>query len=253
MCFPATAALEKLIRTVPEDREYKRVRRLEEPSSSLLGLDSFEMTCLDQLTNTAENDGQSSPMSPLGFPLIEWSSVAIYAEKDINYRSASAIDTPQTPIHCKEDTHSLLDRCFASETSNPVKGKPSNPGKSTTPLSSPEQQTVSALYSHNDNINNSSSKHGRLVRSIALGSRLALLEHPVDNVIDQSFCHSMNSARHRPTTCSFGWTKNNNMKETFFLPQATTVISIECCCEFSSDAEQSMLYVFFRIQVTIIS
>jgi hypothetical protein len=204
MCFPATAALEKLIRTLPEDREYKRVRLLEEPSSSLLGLDSFEMTCLDQLTNTVENDGQSSPMPPLAFPLIEWSSVATYAEKDINYRSAGAIDTPQAPIHCKEDTHSFLDRCFASETSNPVKGVPSNPDISTTRLSSPEQQTVSGLYSHNDNINNSSSKHGRLVRSIALGSRLALLEHRIDIVIDKSFCHSMNSSRHRPTTCTFG-------------------------------------------------
>jgi hypothetical protein len=177
MCFPATAALEKLTRTLPEDRESKRIRILEEPSSPLFGLDTFDVRCLNQIADAVENDGQSSTLSSLGFPRIEWSS--IYAEQDHCYRSQSllAMDSSQSPININEDAHFILDRFFGGDTSSTVKDMPSSPGNSTTRLSSRAQAlSSSALSAFN---NNTTNKHGRLVRSIALGSRLALLEHPL--------------------------------------------------------------------------
>lgn len=189
MCFPATAALERLVRPLPEDRENKRIRMLEEPSPPFVGLDTFDMSCLNQATETVENDGQLIPMSHLGFPRIEWSFVAIQDDEDFYSRSLVNMDKSQSSINFKEETHSFLDRFFAGDPSNVVKDVPSSPANR---LSSLQQKTSSRSAVHNDK-KNTSIKHGRLVRSIALGSRLALLEHQLTTSSNKRFCHSMNS------------------------------------------------------------
>jgi hypothetical protein len=200
MCFPATAALEKLMGSLsPQDcQDSKRKQNVGQPPSRP---HTFNMHHPARVSNGAnsENDDDSeepSPPSPLGFPLIEWSSVAVKTEH-VPFTSPSCplmslMDSSKSSIQSKEEANSFLDRFLAGETNS-----------SPTP-SHLEHSTTTTATSSVHISNESTNKHGGLVRSIALGSRLALLDSPIDIISDKHFCHSMTSTRRRSATCTFG-------------------------------------------------
>ena len=140
------------------------------------------------------------------FPLIEWSSVAGRDENEASFSSHN-FDTndgseSDASINSKAEAHAFLDRflaaapmdvslCSITENKHYRTEAPTIPAPHR--LAHYEEK-VGALKSHN----NSNGNKGRLVRSIALGSKLALLDAQMDIVGDNRF-------RSPPTTsCTYG-------------------------------------------------
>ncbi|KAG7357272.1 hypothetical protein IV203_001960 [Nitzschia inconspicua] len=198
MNFPATAALEKLILlSPPNQREDTRIHN----ASSF----NLHASVIKSLVHTSEDvhdeneEELSLPSSPLSFPLIEWSSVARTADHDStmssSHQSLALTEASNSSIYSNEDTHFFLNHWLGGQTSD--NSCFSTKQQSQSPHT--EQTSIFAASSHHSFHD---SKHGRLVRSIALGSRLALLDTSLDIVSDKRLCHSTSSSHRR--NCTLG-------------------------------------------------
>ncbi|KAG7360638.1 hypothetical protein IV203_035737 [Nitzschia inconspicua] len=203
MNFPATAALEKLILlSPPNQREDTRIHNAVKPSS--FNLHDSVMSSLvhnsEDVHSTCENEEELSlPSSPLSFPLIEWSSVARMADHDStmssSHRSLALTEASNSSIYSNEDAHFFLNHWLGGQTSD-------NSSFSTKQQSQSPHTEQTSIFAASSNCDFHDSKRGRLVRSIALGSRLALLDTSLDIVSDKRLCHSMTSSHRR--NCTLG-------------------------------------------------
>jgi hypothetical protein len=191
MCSPATAALEKMIQTN---------RSIQSPAAET---DVSFVPTSDMTASTCDHFS----MMNLEFPLIEWSSVAGKDENEgsFSHKNIPAMYGSDSSITTKADAHAFLDRFLAAETddlslrNNTIAYLRTNtsqclPQSGTTKLDSvtafPLETTNYVQSSHTNN-------KRRLVRSIALGSKLALLDTHMDIVGDKRF-------RLPITSCTYG-------------------------------------------------
>lgn len=184
MGFPATAALEKFISS-PE-RDTKTDRLIVEPQRSPT-LDTFDMSFLGTLVSTVDQNAVST--SPIGFPLIEWSAVNGNQSDETTSpfsQSCIALNGSESFTTSKE-AYPFLDKLLAGESNRKIRSG------GISPLQNAAGRT-------NDDV---AGTRGRLVRSIALGSRLALLDTPIDVISESRFRHSRSSYP-RSTTCTYG-------------------------------------------------
>ena len=196
MCSPATAALEKIIQT---NRSNERP-----PSQRASGEDHAFVSTSETATST---DSDRSSLMNLSFPLIEWSSVA--GREDENEASLSQHflnnDESDTSINSTSQVNAFLDRFLAIETDDlSQRFNDTNihitdamlPHSRLAQPDTSEAPKTSLHNSNNQNSNNNNTKR-RLVRSIALGSKLALLDAQMDIVGDKRF-------RSPTTSCTYG-------------------------------------------------
>lgn len=149
---PATAAVEKLI-PLPE-RECKRMRYDDDDDDEDDGFDegnTFDMSALARVSIPIKES--------LAFPLIEWS----IGDNESSSTSSSTSSDDVTMEESMSRAHSFLDNFLLTTSNSRLHRMSPSPSSSFSSLVSKRR------IKHHIN-------HGRLVRSIALDSRLALLD-----------------------------------------------------------------------------